>query len=453
MTSEIHGSSVVIVGFGREGRSVLHWLKSAHPDVSVSIADKELATAPEYKDVPIYTGDTYLSRLSDFDTVIRSPGVSPFLPEFVAYGKAGGHITSATNIFFSLCPGVTVGITGTKGKSTTSSLIASMAKQEFGDVRLVGNIGTPMLDQLESATAHTVFVIEMSSHQLEDFRYAPHVAVVLGIVPEHMDYYPNFATYVAAKSRLVLRQSKDDFVIYDPANQVVAGFARKSPAHKVICSASDTGEDSVYIRNGHVILDDGKKEAVVCRLDELILEGNRANIVAAVAGAHALGVSIGHMHDGLRVFAPLPHRLERVGKYRGVEFINDSLATIPEATIHALRTLGPAVKTLIVGGYNRGLSFDALGSFLGETSVATLICFPDTGSLIWSSIPSEAKARITKVDVTTMEQAVAEAFRLTPPGAICLLSPASASYNLFRDYADRGDQFRRYAEAAGKSTA
>ncbi len=383
---EIRGTSVLILGYGREGKSVFSWMQKHYPTLTIEIADIRTE------------GDQYLRRLHQFDTVIRSPGVSPYLPEIASYVASGGYITTATNIFFAQVKGKTIGITGTKGKSTTSSLIAHILSCEYTDVRLAGNIGTPMLDMLDGSTKNTVFVLELSSHQLVDIRYSPHIAVLLKIVPEHLDYYPDMASYIRAKENIFRFQKKGDYLVRN--EKIPTEYASK-------------------------------------------LLGNAENIAAAVKVGRLMHISEACIHKQLASFSPLPHRLEFVGEFRGIQFYNDSLATIPQATIHALDALGSKGTTLIAGGFDRNIDFAILGTYLRNHPVHTLILFPDTGEKILKSIPHQS-TRIPHYFVHTMEEAVKCAYEHTRSGAICVLSPASASYNLFRDYVDRGDQFKMW---------
>lgn len=388
---EIRGKSVLIVGYGREGKSVEQFLKVHYPAVSIDITDQK-------------DGKEYLENIEKYDTVIRSPGVPSRLL------KNARWVTTGTNIFFSRASKLSIGITGTKGKSTTASLISHMVKKS----QLVGNIGRPMLNYLDGSTKNTAFVVELSSHQLEDVRYSPHIAVLLPIVPEHLDYYKNFSVYEKAKSNIVRFQKKDDVVFYHPSVEKIAAL---SP---------------------------GKKIPIIPSSYHSPLLGNQTNISAAVAVAKYFGISENTIKKSLETFTPLPHRLEYVGEFKNIRFYNDSLATIPEATIHALEAL-PNVDTLIAGGFDRGLSYEKLTKFLHEHPIKTLILFPDTGERIGRDVSSK------KFFVRTMKEAIELAYQHTPSGGICLLSPASASFNLFRDYADRGDQFKEWVKKIGKN--
>lgn len=444
--SEIRGTSVLIAGYGREGKSVHAWVKSQYPAVRVGIADTRELTQEEISGAALFTGADYLSHLSEYDTVIRSPGISPFAPKIASYLARGGYMTSATNIFFSLCPGMVVGVTGTKGKSTTASLIAHILSRRFPDVRLVGNIGVPMLDCLAGATPKTVFVSELSSHQLYDIRYSPHVAVFLPMAPEHQDYYPDIKTYAEAKTHIAAYQGADDVLVYDGSNQEIVDLLRNFPAQRRLYASSPETTEAVRFEGDALAV----RDTVVVKREEISLRGNNHPILAASAVSDVLGVSADVLAAALRTFAPLPHRLELVGEYNGVRYVNDSLATIPEACVHALDALGTDVATLIAGGYSRGLSQEVLALRLVHSHVKSLILFPDTGEQLRAALQAaDPKSPIQTHAVYSMEDAVRLAVSLTPKGKICLLSPAAASFNLFRDYKDRGEQFAMWVKKLG----
>lgn len=398
---EIKGNNILLLGYGRENQSAERFLRKSYPNLSISIRDKK-------------DNCNYLENLQMYDAVVRTPGIPP--------EKINApYVTTAVNIFFSLSPGVTIAVTGTKGKSTTSALITDILKQKYKDVRLVGNIGNPMLDHIDAATKETIFVVELSSHQLSDIKYSPHVAVVLNIFPEHLDYYSSFEEYVAAKSNIVAFQTNKDLVVYDGLNKWASEIAQKSK---------------------------GKKIAVVQT------EKDR-NVEAALAVADIFTVPGDLALQAVAAFKPLAHRLEFVGEFKGIKFYNDSLATVPEATIYALGALGEGVSTLIAGGFDRGLDYSELGKFLAKRdSLKNLILFPDTGEKIQKAVLSADPNHLSLIAYhlsPTMEDAVSFAYGHTPPGKICLLSPAAASFNMFRDYADRGEQFKHHVKNLGVS--
>jgi len=451
---EILGNSVLILGYGREGKSTHQYLLKHCPEKKIGIAD-QAPIEPLYPAAAIYVGKEYLKAVTYYDVIIRSPGIPLQLPELQAAVKSGKKITSATNIFFSECPGMIIGITGTKGKSTTTSLIAQILEKKYPDVRLVGNIGLPALDYLSGANKETIFVAELSSHQLEDIHYSPHIAVVLNIVPEHLDRYGNFSNYVKAKSQIVRYQTPEDIVIFNPSHKIVARLASISPARKYRFSLKrQEGAISFLDYEDIFIKEEGDREQFLMRREEIPLlgEGNVENALAAITTGLILNVPLGKIREAVSEFKPLPHRLEFVGEYKGIRFYNDSLSTIPQTTIHALKALGDDVETLIAGGFDRGLDFSELGEFIKKTKLSSLILFPNTGERIWETvakvIPKEKLPQ--RYDVTSMEEAVQIAYKITSPGKICLLSPASPSFGIFRDYEERGNLFKELVRKFGQ---
>lgn len=442
---EVHGDSFLIVGFGREGQSVLNFIRGRYPNARVGIADQSTSNLDSEipAGVELFTGPHYLTSAHTFDTVIRSPGVSmraiaPFLGE-------KSHLTSATNIFFAECPGRIVAITGTKGKSTTSSLTASILSQIFPDVRLVGNIGTPMLDHLAEASSETVFVVELSSYQLEDLRRSPDVAILLNIVPEHLDYHGGFDAYSAAKANIARHQNADNVLITNETNYLLRHVTSGCEAKRCTFNEALSDSATTYVDQGTIVIHKDGTRTPVMRTDELpvIGPGNLQNALAAITCAIALGGSPQQIREGLCSFKPLEHRLEYVDKRHGIAFYNDSLATIPDALAHALLALGDNVETVIAGGFDRGVDMTPVGPALAASRVRNLILFPTTGQKIWDAAVAAAPQRdYQRVDVRSMDAAVQAAYDLTAQGKICVMSPAASSFSMFRDYRDRGEQFR-----------
>lgn len=415
--SEIRGSDILIVGYGREGESVHRYIVKNYPKVRVSIADKK-SVVPLFPVLKMYSGKQWLSSLEDFQTVVRSPGVPDTLSELVSYKAKGGFITSSANIFFSRTKQMVIGVTGTKGKSTTASLIAHLLLEKLKDVRVVGNIGKPVLDYIEDETKETIYVFEMSSHQLSDIRYSPKIAIILPVVSEHLDYYGSFEKYYEAKARIILFQTKKDSVIYNKNCETAKGIAQRSKARKV---AYNTQKSEVFAN--------------------AILLGNKENIKAAFACCGLFSLSEEEMEKGLFTFVSLPHRLEFVGKYKDIRFYNDSLATIPEATIHAIQSLGDKTETLIAGGFDRGVSYEKLVVFLVHSFIKTIILMGQTGKKLAIMLRSNKENHMNIIEASSMEAAIRAAYKNTKEGKICVLSPAATSFDQYTDYKDRGEQF------------
>ena len=456
--SEQHAASILILGLGQEGRSSWRFLRAAFPEKVLGVADQlpleqlsleAQALLREDLRIRAHLGADYLSSLADYEVIVRSPGIPLQQPALQQATKAGKRITSQTALLFANFRGTVIGITGTKGKSTTASLAHAILRQNYPDAELIGNIGAPALDWLHRLKPEAIVVYELSSHQLEGLAHSPHVAVLLNIVPEHLDYYLSFEQYVAAKTNITRSQSKGDFLIYNADHEIPRKIAAASRAARLGCSLEGEQWAGSFLAEDHIVFraNGGKIEKVVPMKDVPLLgRFNLLNVAAAVAVGKVLGVANNQIADAVRKFQPLEHRLEWVGVFGGVTYYNDSIATVPEATIAALEALGSNIETLLLGGTDRHLDFSSLAKRLAGSSVKTLILFPATGERIWQAVCESnpnAASRFKHFFVETMEDAVALAKQHTVPGKICLLSPASPSFGLFRDYRDRGETFKR----------
>lgn len=452
LSPEIKGSSVLILGYGREGQCVHRYLCAHSPGLEIAVSDRQpvrlIAEAPPV--TKLYTGKGYLSALSDYDTIIRSPGISPLLLQ----AAAGKHMTSLTNIFMSLIPGKTIGITGTKGKSTTASLIHGILAAHFADVRLVGNIGLPALDYLEGADSNTLFVIELSSFQLEDLHYSPDTSVLLEIFPEHLDHHGNFDNYVDAKLNIFKMQKPGGHLVLNPDTEAMLAGQIVINSRKCYYALNDSGAAGSFVRDKSICVREEDGVRTILPLAELPLlgQGNVKNVLAAAAVGRLSGVPPEKIAQAVRDFRPLEHRLEYIGQYGGIHFYDDSLSTIPQAAINALEALGTDVETVILGGQDRGIDFSVLGPVVLAGQVKTVILFPSSGERIWKAIAEAGANRAALPEhyyTESMKEALELVYRHTAPGKICLLSPASPSLNLFRDYRERGEEFCKWARVLG----
>ena len=444
--SEIPGPNVLLLGFGREGQSSYRFLRERFSELKIAISDQRLVDAPD-AGVRILSGDDYLSSLGDFQTIVRSPGISLTSAEVQDAISKGIHLTTATNLFFSEAPGTKIAVTGTKGKSTTSALIAHLLSAGKPDVRLIGNIGEPMLDNIAGANEQTIFVIECSSFQLEDFHYSPDIAVFLNVVEEHLDRHGTYEAYFAAKLNLLKSQNATNTVVCNPAWEAVAEAIQHTAAKPCFYGNQRGTNVRCFFENGALYLLEDQKPSKVCNIEQLKIRGpgNIENAMAACVVAASCGLSAAAIAERLESFQGLPHRLEYIGCFHEIEFYNDSLSTIPEATINAISALGEKVRTLILGGQERGLNYDELATALVESSVEHLILFPSTGERIWQACQQlDGSKRLRAHPVESMQKAVELCFSLSRADDICLLSPASSSLNMFRDYRERGEQFANF---------
>lgn len=393
---------VLILGFGREGQSTLNFLKRKFPRLRIDTAD-------------LKDGPDYLAKIANYQIIIKTPGISPHLPEIATAKKTKRLITSQTQIFFELCPGKIIGVTGTKGKSTTASLIYHVLHENHIPALLVGNIGKPALDFLPEIAPVTWVVMELSSYQLMDLTISPHIAVLQAIYPDHLDYHQDLKEYKNSKLNITKYQTKDDYLICFESHKDV-----NTKAQKVVFSLSDYDpEIKTTVLGNH----------------------NKLNIVPSLIIGKLLGLSKKQIYPTITSFQSLETRLENCGTHKGITFYADTLATIPEATIAAINTLGPA--TLIAGGHERHQDYGQLAQRIISSKITTLILFPTTGPRIWEEIVKlQPSSQIKHFQASSMEQAVKLSFTHTPPNSICLLSPAAPSFTLFKNYRDEHEQYK-----------
>jgi len=437
MSKSTKNLKVAVLGLGLEGKDLVNFLQKQ--GYSLTIIDekpkKELdLTEIKTKGLAFICGPNSFARanLQNFDIVFRSPGIYRFRKELVKAEKQGTKISSALKLFFDLCPAKIIGVTGTKGKGTTSTLIYEILKNSNKDVYLAGNIGKPYLGLLPKLKKDSWVVLELSSFQLIDLEKSPHIAVVLNITSDHLDWHKDREEYVDAKKNIVKHQKKSDFAILSKDYQTPKSFA-KSTSQVVFFS---------------------KKNLQQKYRENLLLRGehNLENISAAVTVAKILKIKDEVVTQVLRNFKGLEHRLELVREIKGVTFYNDSFATSPQPTMAALASFIEPT-TVILGGYDKQLEYDELGRFIAKRkNVSTVILIGDTASKIKKSINKvRFKGKIIKLGKSKMEEIVECAFSETPKGGIVLLSPAAASFDMFKDYKERGEKFKQSVYKLGIS--
>lgn len=427
---ELGGHRIAILGFGREGQATARALESYAPGCEITVLDRNpQVRAGQY---PCRAGDGYLAGLDEFDWIVRSPGIPP-QPELE---RVRPRLISPTQLFFDTIRPTgaqVIGVTGSKGKSTTSSLIYEILKAANRTTYLVGNIGKPALDYLACAVADTLFVQELSSYQLADVTTSPHIAVVTAFFPEHLDYHGSLEAYKQAKMQITRFQRGDDVVFYNGRSPEALEIARAGHGRPVPFTAEDA---PVPMEETH-----------------LLGSHNASNIAAAYKVCTYLGVARGTCLAVIHRFRGLPHRLQSLGTHHGIEWIDDAISTTPESTIAALDALGDRVCTIILGGQDRGSDFRHLGERVAHSGIRHVILFPDTGPRIRAAIeaalaahqpPSENPAGgLALYEAADMPTAVRFARAKTSPGTLCLLSTASPSYNMFKDFEAKGDAFAR----------
>lgn len=443
----LHGKKLLILGFGREGQSTYNFLRSNLPHRLLTLADQNanlLDSHPELRSDPhlnFILGDHYLDSLTDYDLILKSPGISL---KNLNLSLIAPKITSQLELLLQFFPLQTIGVTATKGKSTTSSLINAILEDQGISTFLLGNIGQPVFGQLSHFRADSTLILEMSSHQLEFMHHSPHIALFLNLSEEHLDHYRSFVAYAEAKCNIYRQQTPRDYLLYNIDDKALSSFI-KSPSATVITISSNPRPmltpktQSVlpdFYRQDNLIFHHGQPIYDATSPRQLLGDHNLTNIMFALAVSDLLHLDHTKTLETIQNFHPLPHRLELVGEFNGVRYYDNSIATVPAATIAAISALGD-VDTLIIGGMDRGIDYSDFIDFLRSSSVAHIICMPKTGHDIGRELPPE---KVKFVD--TLEEAVIAAQGLTQKGKICLLSPTAASYGFFKNFEEKGDQFQ-----------
>lgn len=405
---ELKNKKILILGFGMEGKATWAFLKKYFPNQNIGVADKK-------------DGPDYLDKQKDYDLVVKSPGIPKRL--------VTRPYTTATNIFFANVKGKTIGVTGSKGKSTTASLIYAMLKQAGLKVYLVGNIGKPMLSSLSKFNSKDdVWVLELSSFQLDDIKYSPHISVIINLFKGHTDYHGTVGEYFFAKKNIVAQARNNDYFIYNPDFQELVQLAKTIKA-KAIPFIDKLPFDKKII--------------------PLLGKHNRNNMRSAVTVANIFAIPQQKIITAVKNFKSLPHRLELVGTFKGITFYDDAIATIPEATVKAIETL-KKVGTILLGGQDRDYDYSELADTLIAYNISNVVLFPDSGEKILKVLKSKTEKLPIIFTTKNMEEAVKFAYKQTPKDTICLLSSAAPSFSLWRNFEEKGDLFQKYVLRYGK---
>ena len=446
---DFKNKKIAVLGLGVEGLSSVRFLRKNGAEVwaldrrSREAIDQGIITEMEQIGVHLVLGKDYLKNLEEFDTIVRSPGVKLEVVEAAAAEKA--QITSQTKLFFDLCPAKIIGVTGTKGKGTTSSLIYEMLKASGKDVHLGGNIGTPPFDFVDQLTPESWVVLELSSFQLQDLHKSPHIAVMLMVTSEHLDYHKDIYEYVEAKRNILKHQTPEDFAVLNrdyPASNESDVY---TTGNLYYVSRERETDNSCFSFGNKITLRKNGSDEVVIQTSEIIIPGrhNLENICAAVMAAKLAGVGINIIAQVLKSFKGLEHRLELVATVGGVKYYNDSFSTIPESTIAAIEAFDQP-EILILGGSSKGSDFTELGRMISEANnIKVIIGIGDEWEEIKSKIVNLKPEVLLLEGATDMRTAVVAASKIARSGDVVLLSPGCASFGMFKNYKDRGEQFKR----------
>ena len=424
---------IAIVGYGLQGQSIYNYY---HQQNEITICDQNINLQIP-KGARQQLGENYLKNLDQFDIIFRSPIIHP--QQIIKNNQAGieKKITSNTTEFLKLVPTKnTIGITGTKGKGTTSSLVYEMLKQAGLTVYLGGNIGTPPLDLLtsNSITKNDWIVLELANFQTMDLQLSTHIAVCLMVVPEHLDWHQNQEEYFNAKKRLFDLQTKEDIAIYFKQNNNSSYIVSNSLAQKIAYYQ----KPGAYIDNHKIMIENN----IVCDINDVQLKGqhNLENICAAITTVWQIKQDLSSIRQVLQSFQGLTHRLELVRTIKKINFINDSFGTTPETAVVAIKTF-PSHTIMILGGSSKNSNFNDLAQTIKKFNLKKIILIGQEAKRIQQALDLVGYQNYIFGE-NNMIDIVQQAYKLAEPGDNILLSTGCASFDMFKNYIDRGEQFK-----------
>lgn len=429
--------NINILGFGREGQSTYKLIRKYLPNKIITISDLKENFQDNFdflqndKNLNLISGEKYLDNLERFDIIIKSPGISFAKIDITQFKD---KISSQMELFLQFFDNYTIGITGTKGKSTTSSLIYTILKDQNKDVLLLGNIGKPIFDYINEISNTTILVLEMSAHQLEFMKYSPNISILLNLFEEHLDHYKSYEDYIAAKCNIYKYQHENDYFLYSLDNETLKEHVKNPKAKTYTISINEKAD--IYLQNDDVIFNN-KKIYDRNQKRNLVGDYNLSNIMFTLVVSEILKLDLNKSINSINNFKTLKHRLEFVGNVDGINYYDNSIATVPMATIEAIKAL-KNVDTLIIGGMDRGIDYTDFIKYLNSSDISNIVCMPKTGH----DIAKKLKNKKTFI-VDTLEEAVDISKKVTNKNMSCLLSPAAASYGFFKNFEEKGDLFQK----------
>ncbi len=445
----LRGRKVAVCGIGRNntpvvgqfldhGAQVIACDRRERSELGKTAEDLESAGAE------LCLGKPYLSRLDEVDLILRTPGMKPYLPPFMQAREKGIPVTSEMEIFFSLCPAPIYAVTGSDGKTTTTTIIAGLLENAGKTVWLGGNIGRPLLPLIDNIAEHDVAVVELSSFQLTMMTQSPHVAVVTNVAPNHLDWHTDMAEYISAKRNLVAFQRPGDRAVLNADNPIAASFAQATRADLFFFSRLSEQQGCWLRKDGMICYSAGGITREIFPAAEIRLPGNHnlENYLAAFTAVWG-EVNSEIMAEYARTFRGVKHRCELVRERRGVQWYNDSIGTSPSRTVAGLNAFDRKV-ILIAGGYDKHIPYEPLGEAAARTVKAAILT-GDTADAIEMAIRAYSAVPVFRVG--GMEEAVRKADELAHDEDIVFLSPASASFDRYRNFEERGEHFIRCVRA------
>ena len=443
----LRGKRIAVIGMGVSNTPLIRMLLRA--DLDVTVCDRaqrerveEQAEELESLGARLRLGEAYLEGL-DQDVIFRTPGLHPGHPALEAARARGAEVTSEMELFFRLCPCRLIGVTGSDGKTTTTTILAEFLKEAGYNVYVGGNIGKPLLPDVSGMEPEDFAVLELSSFQLMTMEQSPHIAVMTNLSPNHLDYHRSMGEYIAAKENIFLHQGEEDRAIFNYDNQLTRDLAEKAGGAVTFFSRRERLEEGVYLRDGAIWLTNAQGSREVLPTRDIRLPGvhNIDNYRAAIAAVDGL-VPDKCVRAVAARFQGVEHRIELVRELDGVKYYNDSIGTSPSRTVACLESF-PEPVILIAGGYDKGIPFHALALEIRER-VKTLVLTGDTARAIRQAVEEAEGGRGCPEIIQTedLAGAVEAARRAAGPGDVVVLSPACAAFDRFKNFMERGRAFK-----------
>lgn len=448
--SYIKNRKIAVIGLGVSNVPLLEYLYKLGAKITVfdnrniDDIDKNILDKITDRNIEFSFGNNNLSKLNGFDIIFRSPTCRPDVPELVAEAERGAIITSEIEMLMELCPSTIIGVTGSDGKTTTTSLIYEIVKKQGYNCYLGGNIGIPLFTKIEEMVPDDVVVLELSSFQLMNIKTSPQIAVITNITPNHLDIHKSYEEYIEAKKNIFKYQNENGVVILNYDNEITRNCAKEAKGKVMFFSKNHKLPDGVILDDGIIKICKDKLRKHVLNTKDLMLKGVHNYENAACAIATTDGISdMENQIDAITNFKGVKHRLEFVREIDGVKWYNDSIGSSPTRTIAGLKSFNEKI-VLIAGGYDKNLDYTPIAKPILE-NVSTLILLGQTATKIKNAVQEEAKKQGKKIDIyecDTLEETVKTAKRLAEKGEVVLFSPASASFDMYKNFEERGDKFK-----------
>ena len=441
-----HNKTVAVIGIGVSNRPLIELLLDRGVAVTACDRQERAALGPyadilEEKGARLRLGPDYLEGLRE-DVIFRTPGMRPDLPQLTAAVARGSVLTSEMEVFFQVCPCPKIAVTGSDGKTTTTTIIAELLKRAGKTVHLGGNIGHPLLAETGSMKPDDVAVLELSSFQLMTMTRSPHIAVVTNLAPNHLDVHKDFQEYINAKENIFTHQTAEDIAVFNADNPYTLEEASRAVGRARMFSRQKELEDGVFLRGDAIIAQHDGAERQVMTTADIKLPGvhNIENYMAAIAAVDGL-VPDEVIRDFAREFGGVEHRIELIRTRKGVRWYNDSIASSPSRTIAGLNSFREKV-ILIAGGKDKGISYESLGPVINDRVKLLILCGATAGVIRQSTEQAPNYEGLEIVDVADYHEAVALANSRAREGDVVLLSPASTSFDRFANFMERGRVFK-----------